>query len=113
MTSTRTPRRLPSSRPRCLLPLHHRERFQLEIDVVLARDVDDGLLDRPACEREGGRSRVVVGDGPGWVMIWPSPTFSSPTKSESVPVVGIESPSRTKLAPRIVFPGGISLVLST
>src|SRR5436190_23790798 len=45
-----------------LLPLHHRERFKLEIDVVLARDVDDSLLDRPAGEREGARARVVVGD---------------------------------------------------
>ena len=46
-------------------------------------------------------------------MIRPSPTFSSSMNSDSVPVVGIESPSRTNDAPRITFPVGISFVDST
>ena len=50
---------------------------------------------------------------PGWVMIFPSPTFSSLTKSESVPVVGIPSPSRSNAAESSTSPVGISFVDST
>ena len=50
---------------------------------------------------------------PGWVMIVPLPTSSSSTKSDSVPVAGIEFPSRTKETPKITFPVGISFVDST
>ena len=34
--------------------LHHRERLHLQVDVVLAGDVDDCLLDRAAGERVRG-----------------------------------------------------------
>jgi hypothetical protein len=37
--------------PARLLALHHRERLELEIDVLLAVDVDDRLPDRAAGER--------------------------------------------------------------
>src|SRR5436190_3596767 len=55
-----SPTELLASGGRPLFALHHRECFELEIDVAVAGDVDDGFLDRAAREGIRRRSRIVV-----------------------------------------------------
>jgi hypothetical protein len=45
-----------------LFAFHHPERFQFEVDVLVAGDVDDDLFDRSAGEGVGAGAGVVVGD---------------------------------------------------